>query len=321
MDELCGVSGPDRVRDGDETLEQHVMRLTQPAIRRWRDALAASEDPRRQAIELAVTNAQPDFHILTAEERGTEPSKDTPVNNRLVLLATESSDPAIYSLAIGECQRGTDDMAAAAGPCQGLSWEHWADIDSDNGMPWLWIAAKAQRAGDQQEVEEALAKASTASRIEGYGSMLTALAIAALPSASAPLEKAVAGTTAISMNAVGTPFEIMSLCSVTAIQQTVRNQECSAIATTLAKRGSTLIDLLLAARMADRLAFPPETRSALSAESLSARAYSAKISPWRIPSEGSEFRCERILAYDRYIDSLRGGSERGALLAIAPSGR
>lgn len=322
MDELCGVNGPDRVRAGNETLDEHMARLTQRAIRRWKEALAASEDPRRQAIGLALTDAQPDAHISTAEERipGNGPPKDTPINNKLVLLAAETGDPAIYSLAIGQCRDAGNDMAA--GPCQGLSWEHWADIDPDNGMPWLWIAAKADRAGDQQGVEEALAKASAASRIEAYGSTLSALALGALPGDSAPLEKAVAGADVISIFPVGTPFEIMSLCSATAIQQTLRKQECSAIATTLAKQGSTLIDLALVSSLADRLGFPPETRAALRAEMKNARATVSKSVPWGFPREGAKFRCDTLLTYDRFIDALRaGGNERTALLAVAEAGR
>lgn len=193
MDDLCGVNGPDRVRAGNETLDQHIARLTEREISRWKKALAASDDPRHQAMGLALTGTQPDDHISTADEPipGNEPSKDTPINNKLVLMATETGDPAIYSLAIGQCRDATNDMAS--GPCQGLSWEQWANIDPDNGMPWLWIAAKADHAGDQQRVEEALAKASTASRIDSYRSMLSALALGALSGDSGPLEKAVAG--------------------------------------------------------------------------------------------------------------------------------
>src|SRR5437879_5643653 len=80
MDELCGVSGPELARTGNETIEEHVARLTQTAISHWQSALAASEDPRRQAIGLALANAQPKPTF------DSEPSKDTPVNNKLVLV-------------------------------------------------------------------------------------------------------------------------------------------------------------------------------------------------------------------------------------------
>lgn len=324
MDELCGVNGPDRMRVGNETLDQHVGRLTQHAISHWQSALAASGDPRRQAIGLALTNAEPGGEVIDPEElaSGYGPSKDTPANNNLVLLASETGDPAIYSLAIGQCRNFVSgDMAP--GPCQGLSWEHWASIDPDNGMPWLWIAARAEGADDQQAVESALAKASTASRIDSYGSALSALALGALPGDSAPLAKAVAGGEVISMLRVGTPLGLMSMCSENAIQQPLRKQECSAIATTLAKEGPTFTDLALASRLADRLGFPEDTRAALTAERKKARVGLTIRHPWNNIDDGSRFRCASVLAYDGFIDALRagGGNERVALLESAAAGR
>jgi hypothetical protein len=311
------------MRGSNETLEQHVGRLTQAAIRRWQSALAASEDARSQAIGLALSNAQPGPHMPTAEELvpGNEPSKDTPTNNKLVLLATESRDPAIYSLAIGQCRDATNDMAA--GPCQGLSWEDWASIDPDNGMPWLWIAAKAEHAGDQQGVEEALDKASAASRIEAYGGALSVLALGALPRDSSALEKTVAWTDVVAMLPAGPPLAILSLCSEAAIQQAPRKQQCAAIATTLAKQGSTVISQALASSLADRLGFPEDERAALKSERKTLRAALSKSYPSNAGAEGARFGCQTVLGLDGFVDMLRtaGGNERAALLAVAVSGR
>jgi hypothetical protein len=318
-DELCGVSGPDLLRAGNETIEQHVARLTQHAISQWQGSLSSSGDPRRQAIALALTNADPRGEVVDPEElaSGSEPSKDTPANNNLVLLATETSDPAIYSLAIGQCRNiVSGDMAS--GPCQALSWEHWASIDPDNGMPWLWIAARAEGAGDQPGVETALAKAATASRFDSYASELSAVALGAVPGGSAPLEKAVAGGDVISMLRVGTPVGLVSMCSQSAIQQPLRKQQCSAIATTLAKEGSTYFDLAMASSLANRLGFPEETRAALVAERKQARLGLTISHPWNT-DDGSRYRCASLLAYDGFIDALRAarGNERAALAGVS----
>lgn len=311
-DELCGVSGSGLFRIGDENIEQHVARVTEPAISRWKGSLTASEDPRRRAIGLALANAQP------TPNPGEETSKDTPVNNSLVLLAMETDDPAIYALAIGQCQDG--DYGMAPGPCEGLSWEHWANIDPDNAIPWLWIAAKAERASDQQGVEAALAKAASAAGIEEYGTPLSALAIDALPGDLPPLEKAVAGAEVISAAPGGAPIAILSLCSESSTQQPLRKEQCSNIARALAKQGSTLIDLVLASRLADRLGFPQDTRTALSRESKNARAIMARRIPypWSDLSGGSGFRCTTLLAYDAFIDAVMAarGSVRAALEGV-----
>lgn len=317
-DELCGVKDEDRARSGEETVAQHVARLTEPLITRWKNALAASGDPRRQAIALALTNVELGARVINPEElaSGNEPSKDNPANNNLVLRAIESRDPAIYALAMGQCRSlVTDDMLS--GSCQGLSFEDWASIDPDNGMPWLWLAAKAQHAGDQQGIDGALAKAAAAARIESYGSTLSGLALGALPGDTAPLERAAAGAEVISIWRIGTPLAVGSLCSPEAIGQPQRKQQCSAIATLLADHGSTLIDVAIASSLAERVRLPEGMQVALKAERRGARAVLNWSNPWDL-NDSSGFHCEKVLAYDGYVDALRaaGGNERLALRAM-----
>ena len=311
-DELCGVSGSDVFRAGDETVEQHVARVTEPAISRWKGSLAASEDPRRQAIALALANARP------RPSPGDQPSKDTPMNNNLVLLAIETDDPAIYSLALHQCT--SEGYGMAPGPCEGLSWEHLVAIDPNNAIPWLWIAARAEHAGDSRGVEDALARASAASGIEEYGAGLAVLAMDALPGDTVPLVEAMAGAQVTSILPGSAPISLESLCSETAIQRSLRKQQCSAITTVLAKQGSTLIDLLLASALADRLGFPQETRTALSAEAKTARATSFRRIPypWSDPRGNSSFGCNTVRGYDGFIDALRAarGNWRAALGAV-----
>lgn len=123
VDELCGMQGPGLRRASNETIGQHVMRVTHAAISGWTGSLVASEDPRREAVGFALENAHPG----APGDRG----KDTPVNNNLVLLAIETNNPVIYALALSQC----GDLDQTSGPCQALSWEHWADIDPDNAVP------------------------------------------------------------------------------------------------------------------------------------------------------------------------------------------
>ena len=319
-DELCGASGPALLRVGDETIVQHVARVTEPGISRWKSSLAASEDPRRQAIGLALADARP-----RPPRPGDEPSKDTPVNNSLVLLAIETDDPAIYALALSQCRDDGDNMAP--GPCEGLSFEHWAAIDPGNAIPWLWIAAKADHVGDQKDVEDALAKASTAAGIEEYEPGFYVQAMGALPGDASPLERAVAGAEFNSILLGGAPIVIASLCSVTAIQQPVRKEQCSAIATLLAKQGSTLFDVAQASTLADWLGFPEDIRTALKAEERTARHTVASSpnpwtttgpDPWTDQSGGSRFRCDNVRGYGAFIDAILAarGNERVALAAV-----
>lgn len=319
MDELCGVKGPSLARGVNETIEGHVARLTQRAIDRWRSALAASGDPQRQAMGLALMNAEPGGQAIDAEEvaAGVEPSRDNAANNNLVLLAVQTRDPAIYSLAMGQCS-GLVMGDLASGACQGLSFEQWAGIDPDNGLPWLWIAAKAAGAGDQQGVDEGLKRAAAAPRIESYSAELSGLALGALPGDVAPLEKAVAGADVINTARMGVPVALISLCSAEAIEQPPRKQQCSAIARTLASQGSSYLALALASGMADRLGFPEDVRATLKAELRSSRTAIGNY-PWGRSDAGTAFRCDTVLAYGDFVDALRtaGGNERAALRELA----
>jgi len=316
VDELCGVKGAAQKRAGNESFAQHVMRVTQTGIGAWKSALAASDDPRRQAVGLALENAHPDAPG--------EQSKDTPVNNSLVLLAIDTNDPVIYALALNQCAEGGYNMAA--GPCQGLSWEHWASIEPDNAAPWLNIAAKADSFGDQQGVDEALAKASKASRIDTYGSTVVAIALNALPPDMAPLDKSVAGAEVISALGIATPalHIAATLCSDMAIEEPTRRQQCTSITNDLAARATTLIDVAAAGLLARRLGFPADRQTELELERRnSARAFLA-LSPWHYTSEGSgltlasDFDCNTVLGFGDFIDALEaaGGNERAALAAV-----
>jgi hypothetical protein len=199
---LCGVSGPDQLRNDRETVDQHVARVTDETEGRWKAALLESGDPKRRAVGLALVNAKP------SPDSWTYTAPDTPSNNDLVLLAMETNDPAIYALALGQC--GEDNLDMAVGPCRGLSLEHWAQIDPDNAVPWMWIASRADRAGNHVQADEALGRAANASRLDSYVGAMSALALAALPPEVAPLEKAVAGADLISISRLVAPVALIA---------------------------------------------------------------------------------------------------------------
>lgn len=325
LDQLCGMNGPELKRAASETIGQHVMRVMQPAISGWITSLVTSEDPRRRAIGLALENAHPG----APADRG----KDTRVNNSLVLLAIESNDPVIYALALSEC----GDLDQASGPCQAISWEHWANIDPDNAVPWLGIAAKASSSGDQQGVDHALAMASTASRFDEYASVVSAIALSALPRDISPLGRAVAGGDVFSsLGSLGAPPNMgitETLCSDTAIQQPTRKQQCTGIANDLADKGSTGFDVVVALILTKRLGFSADRQAKLEIEDRNDTAGLTAHNPWSYTDEGSgyelastNFRCNTVLGYDELVDAVEAadGNWRAALGAVGrrvPSAR
>jgi hypothetical protein len=307
--ELCGVSGAGRVRIDGETLEQHVTRITNKAIGRWKAALLASKDSRRHAVALALDNANPQPNPLNYS------APDTSSNNNLVLLAMETNDPAIYALALGQC--GEEFMDMAAGPCQGLSVEHWAQIDPDNAVPWLWVASRADKIGSHERANEALGRALNASRFQSYVGMLGALALNELPPDVTPLEKTIAGDDVISIARLGTPLVIVNLCAESALQIPERKEQCSLITNMLASQGSTIIEVAMAAILSKRLGWPDEKSNSLSAESDSYRLASRDFLIAKGPDANQEFRCEKVLRNNSFVDQIKAhkGNERAAIRA------
>jgi hypothetical protein len=307
-DSLCGVSGKDQVRNDGETIEQHVARLTADAIIRWKAALLASGDPRQQAVGLALENVQPVY------DSSTYVAPDTSSNNNLVLLAIGSNDPSIYALALQQCGAWNWDMTA--GPCQGLSLEHFAQIDPNNATPWLWIAARANRNGNYAQANDALSRAASASNFQSYLSVMSAVALDALPADFTPLEKATAGADLVSISLIGSSPGLVNLCSPEALQVPQRNDQCSNLANLLSTQGTTSIDVAMAAILAKRLGWPEDKRTALRNE---ANSYVHVIAtyPWGKSGADQSFQCENLGRYDYFIDQLasHGGSERAAMKA------
>jgi hypothetical protein len=319
VDELCGMKGSNLRRAAGETIGQHVMRVTRAVISSWTGALVASGDPRRQAIGLALENARPG-----APGRG---PNDNSVTNNLVLLAVETNDPVIYALALSQCR----DLDDASGPCQALSWEHWADIDPDNAVPWLGVAAEASSSGDRQGVDHALAKAAQASRFDEYASTVSQIALSALPRDITPLDKAVAGADVMSNLITGSPPTMgitATLCTDTAVQQPERKRQCTLIANDLAEKGSTLFDVMVARILAKRLGFPTARQTELQREDRNDTMALTAHNPWSYTNEGSgfrlgshNFRCNTVLGYDELVDAVQAadGNWRAAFAAGPPT--
>jgi hypothetical protein len=310
-DDLCGVSPQDQIRKVNETIEQHVARLTDHVIDRWKRTLLESTDARSRAVGFALSDANrhPDpFNSSTP---------DTLSSNSLVLMAIESNDPAIYALALGHCNSGLMEMTV--GPCKGLSIEHWAQIDPDNAVPWMWIASRADSRGNQRLVNEAFGRAASASRMQSYSELLVELALDALPQDIKPLEKAAAGTDiVVSAGGPGVSIRLIDICSGSALQTSQRKEQCSSIADMVATQGATTIEVALAAELGKRLGWPEEKWTALKQESDIHRKVVNGYFPSSNPESRQEFRCEKLLRYDHFIDQLavNKGNWRAAMKAV-----
>jgi len=310
--DLCGISGIDRVGQDNETVQQHVTRITNKAISAWKTTLLNSDDPRRHAVGLVLENANPHFS-------GTDfAAADTRENNMLVVLAIESNDPAIYALALGIC--GKESMNMTAGPCQGLSVEHWAQIDPDNAIPWMWIASRANQRGDYSVVNDALVHATNAAKTQSYSDVFVSLGLDALPSKFSPLEKATAGADLISVAPMGVPITLTSLCSQAATEAPLRKKQCLAFANRLETQGTTILDVAIAQTLSQQLGWPEDRANALRLELEFSQNVMRHYYPWSQPEASEPFHCNKVQRYNQLIDQLKAnkGNERDSYKNMSP---
>ncbi|HZW74623.1 MAG TPA: hypothetical protein VFF43_13810, partial [Caldimonas sp.] len=66
---------------------------------------------------------------------------------RLAKLATATSDPGVYALAMQQCQ-----WVKGEGSCALLNFDQWARVDDGNALPWLYILQRARDRNDAAQV-------------------------------------------------------------------------------------------------------------------------------------------------------------------------
>ena len=112
--DLCGYG---RVKESDlENFRDQSAKDADKVLDGLKKKLAASKDPRQAALGL---------YMLGSKEA-------------LVKLASASRDPQVYALAFLSCGY------TGGGACDLLSAQQWAEMDSDNGVPWLLVASAAR---------------------------------------------------------------------------------------------------------------------------------------------------------------------------------
>ena len=122
------------------------------AMRRIDAALRASADP----FDRSVADALNIDDVLTPTGRV----------DALVQDAVTGSDPRIYALAFGQCERIDGPPPAAPASCGQLDAREWARRDPGNGIPWLNALQQADKSGDQAAQREALQQMASSSRFE-----------------------------------------------------------------------------------------------------------------------------------------------------------
>jgi hypothetical protein len=257
--EICGFGKVPLDTTDSFAVYKYLGAKTKKAAESWLSALLNSGDYRARAAGLFLEGKITGGLALRSIA---EPTRDA-----LVQLAVGAGDPAIYSLAVYACRDRLDDPADSA--CRQISLSGWARMDPDNAVPWLLLAGKAREGQNVAAEADAFNRAARANRIDAYSNSLYAFAEPELPKDTTPLERWYFATEVIGIEAAtGLPhYHVASThCSVEAMQDSNVRQQCNALAELLVTQGTTVLDLMLGARIGARAGWPKQRVNRLTQE-------------------------------------------------------
>ncbi len=210
-------------------------------------AMAASADARAQAAA----------HFYQSE--------DVAHGDALIGMAQASTDPQIYAWAYQLCRRAD---SKRSGSCQLVSTEQWARVDAANAMPWLALAAEAERRGDAAGLDDAMFHVAAAARMDtGWGRL------PAMVGAYVPADADLLGGLALTMQALGVdaamPVDYMAalnFCKIERVADSNRRQVCERVADLFVDRSGTMMDRAIGINIGKRVGWTAERLQPLQEE-------------------------------------------------------
>ena len=248
--EVCGLGQVEAAADGsiDPAILARMPALA-AARRRVMESLASSGDDFERAASLWLRIFDPASATLAADFR-----------ERLAQSATTTRDPRVYALAFKTCAK-----ALEAGSCTLLSARRWAQLDSSNGAPWIYVFDEATTRKDRQQAEEALFRLGAAARVDDR--FYAVAGLLAGHAGKSDMELLTANELATEANGLAAaefvPLQtVANACRGPALLDDNRHQRCDAIASALADRSDALWFASTGAAIGRSLGWPsPRTES------------------------------------------------------------
>ncbi|MEP7140668.1 MAG: hypothetical protein ABI745_13635 [Caldimonas sp.] len=303
--EVCGLglveAGPDRTVDP-------AMLARMPAVaaarRRLVDSLASSGDEFARAASLWLRMIDPSGVTLAADFR-----------EQLAQAAMTTRDPRVYALAFKTCR-----AAPEGGGCVLLSARRWAQLDIDNGEPWLFVANEAMARKDREQADEALFRLGAAARVEdryfAVAGLLAGRAGEKDTGLLAAHELALESLGGMAAQATPPLQSVLTACRGPSLVDANRRQRCDAVASALAERSDTLLYASIGAAMGRRLGWSPARTDAIA--SLSSASTQSLFTREADPLQWSCARVARML--ERFARQGAVGEVRFAREWIEASG-
>ncbi|MED5621038.1 hypothetical protein [Ideonella sp. BN130291] len=295
--QVCGF-GSVALADDDPFGVQHIPAGLRRAALDWADAqMLASPDEQVRAAAL----------LIGARSREGEAVQRI---DRLARLAAGTRDAAVYAMAIEGCRALRADEAGA---CQLLNRAQWARLDPDNAVPWLELAAEAHEQQQGSAEAEAMYRAALARRSEMPAGLLPRLVERALGGQPHSLGLTLALSASWSVQAAWSlppADQAYRYCAGDALEQPGRQTVCAALADTLAYRGSSVLDLAVAAALAHQLHWPEQRLRALQHER------DALSDASRFQAAALDLSCESVDRLQGWMQRLGQGGELQAARAL-----
>jgi hypothetical protein len=235
---------------------------------------------------------------------------------RLARLATATSDPGVYALAMQQCQ-----WVKGEGSCALLNFDQWARVDDGNALPWLYILQRARDRNDAAQIEEALYHIGAATRYES-GPYAIAGKVADRAGAG---DVDVVAALLLGEEAIGAagmrvdPFTALTqVCKGPVLDDANRRQACEHAAETLTERSDSLMTVVVGASIGRRLGWPGDRVDKLRGLQVASadEANSTSTGSFELPSSCSSAR--RILA--SFSRKAREGEAQTARAWVASHG-
>jgi hypothetical protein len=253
--EVCGLGWVEAGADGsvDPAALGRVPAFS-AARRRILDSLSASPDDFDRAASVWLRMVDP----------ASDPTLAAGLREQLAQKATTTRDPRTYALAFKACR-----PAPEAASCALLNARRWAQLDADNGEPWLFLFTEASARKDREQADEAFFRIGTVGRIEDrYFAIAGVLARHAGDTDAGLL--AAHELALESINGMGTqatpPLQaIIGACRGPSLADANRRQRCDAVASALAERSDVLLYASIGAAIGRRLGWPAARTDAVAA--------------------------------------------------------
>jgi hypothetical protein len=303
--DLCGMGMVSIDPDDGKALWDYLDAATRKGWDHWSAALTDSGSLEARAVGLLLNTKFPGTDVSAPVS---EQARDD-----LVQLAAGSGDPAVYALAYYECN--LDAQGPPGGACQRISLKRWTQIDSDNAVPWLLLAAKAHANNNTAEESEAYSRAVQARRMDAYVDSLYAFSAADLPSDASSLERFYFGLKLSGIEAVIRPpyFAVASRhCAADAMHDGRLRHECSALAESFVNHGTNLIDFGIGVGIGARTGWPEERVAGLALRRDSLKQALSQTWP---PEDSQKWNCAGVAIGSIFIEKQARLGELGAARA------